>query len=52
MADEMKNPCQEIKIDEWVPKWQVSLFNINKPPNWFWRKMQWVFFGFKWEKNR
>jgi hypothetical protein len=48
-SEEMKNPCQEVKILPWA-EWRCTMFNIYKPPNWFWRKMQWLFFGFKWEK--
>jgi hypothetical protein len=25
-------------------------YRNSTAPNWFWRKMQYIFFGFKWEK--
>lgn len=42
-------------------EWQCEVFGFenymwfplkNKTPNWFWRWMQYLFFGNKWTKNK
>ncbi len=58
---------EELKArDKRIPKpsdWECYLFGggpmgmvwnptENEVPNWFWRKMQFLFFGNRWKKNK
>lgn len=41
-------------IEPQKPKWKLSPapdleFHLPDAPNWFWRKMQYLILGFKWE---
>jgi hypothetical protein len=39
-----------IKENKWkITLWENTHCHTHKAPNWFWRKMQYLCFGFKWE---